>query len=175
MKKLLLAILLTLTSCNIAISTELDDLRMKMRSTVDEVEGIKWIYDKATPNVIKGNMFYVYLGQKGRSLWPRLKASFTAEDWVFFENLIINYDGTRADIPINTHNIYRDAQAHIVYESIDLDASEYLELMKLISNSKKTIVRFEGSHRRHDFILSQKQKEALKRIVRLYELIYNSR
>jgi hypothetical protein len=154
-----------------AMQAELNELRKQMRSKTDQVEGTKWIHDKATPNSSSGNMFYLYLGQKGSYMWIRLMASFTAEDWIFFESLIVNYDGSLATIPFNKYDVYRDNNGRIVHEAIDLEISNYLGLMKLISESKKTIIRFSGEHRRHDFTLSQKQKGALKRIIRLYELM----
>ncbi len=52
-----------------AVAQELYELRKKLTSTFDEVERVKWIYDKTTKKLIdrrtsRKSYFYIYLGQR---------------------------------------------------------------------------------------------------------------
>lgn len=175
MKKFTLCVLFLLALASRAFSapSEIDTLRNSMRSNVDEVEGIKWINDKATPQKLDAHMFYVYLGQRGGHTWARLYAGFVKEDWVFFNRLVINSDGAKYTIDFNS---FKDKDSDVIYggtiyEKIDIKAEPYMPLLKTISKSKKTIVRFSGKNDVYDIVLTKKQKDALKRVIRYYELV----
>lgn len=150
---------------------ELYELRNHMTSKFDEVEGIKWIRDKATPQNLHKNMCYVYLGQKDDYMWPRWFLGFKNESWVFFTRIIFNIDGERREINIGYFDRKSGNNGYGVWEYIDLSGDEHLSLIRKIASSKKTIIRFSGDQYRKDFTVSQKQKGAMKRVVRLYELM----
>lgn len=152
-------------------NAELNELRKHMRSEVDEVEGIKWIHDKATPKLIQGGVCYVYLGQKGVSMWPRFVLGFQKREWVFFEEIIFNIDGKREELSFGYYEVKRDNSGYSVWEYVDIPGNRHLPLMKQILESKKTIIRFRGRQHQFDFQVSKKQKDAMRRVLRLYELM----
>lgn len=176
MKKFVLCFFM-LILCAVSASAsqpEIDELRTHFRSEIDEVEGIKWIYDKATPKTWDSNVFYVYLGQKDENVWARLIAGFVKEEWVFFREIIINVDGERYSIDFKSRDKKKDVvRGNVIFEFIDIPAKSYVDMLKHISTSKKTIIRYQGDTYRYDVTISQKQKGALKRILRYYELISN--
>lgn len=167
------------TPPSVVQGTELDQLRAHMTSTVDEIEGNKWIHEKSTKKMIDAarnnkDFFYVYLGQKieNKFIWPRLVIGFTKSGWVFFRQIIINNDGSVDSITPPRNLIHHDTLGgSIILEEVDLLASEHEALIQKIINAKKTMIRFKGDHYSHDFTLSNTQREAIKRIWRLYELM----
>ena len=172
MRKVFAAVVLVLVLAGAAYANaELNELRNRMRSSFDEVEGIKWIYDKATPKLIKGGECHVYLGQKDGFMWPRFFLGFQDDEWVLFEEIIFNIDGRREEMSFNYFEVHRDNSAYSVWEYVDLPGESYFPLMKSISASNKTLIRFQGSQKRFDFQVSKKQKDAMKRVLRLYELM----
>lgn len=155
--------------------SELDQLRMKMRSNVDEIEGTKWIYDKATPRYFQKSNCYVYLGQSDHSTWGRFILGFKAERWVFTNSIIMNIDGERIEVPdISYSSFTRDNGYEGVWEFVDVPLNGiYRPLAERIAASKKTLIRFKGKDRTFDISVSQKQKDSLKRMIRLHDLFNN--
>ena len=160
-----------------AEAQELYELRKKMTSTTDEVEGTKWIYEKTTKRLIdrrisRKNFFYVYLGQSGRTMWPRLRMGFIRDGWIFFNQVIVNVDGNVRRLSFGKFSSNRDVLgAGAISEYIDVSAGDYESLIKSMAKGKKVIVRFEGSQYFHDFTMTKEQKTALSNIWRLYELM----
>lgn len=155
--------------------SELDQLRMNMRSKVDQVEGIKWIHDKATSQYVQKSNCYIYLGQRDGSTWGRFVLGFKAERWVFAKKIIMNIDGERISlIDVSYSDFARDNSSGSVWETADLPLSSYRAIAEQIAKSKKTIIRFEGDRRHFDITVSQKQKDAMKRVLRLHDL-FNKR
>ena len=96
------------------------------------------------------------------------------EEWVFFREIIINVDGERYSIDFKSRDKKKDVvRGNVIFEFIDIPAKSYVDMLKHISTSKKTIIRYQGDTYRYDVTISQKQKGALKRILRYYELISN--
>lgn len=172
MRKVFTAVFLVLALVGPAhANAELNELRTHMRSKVDEIEGIKWIYDKATPQNIHNNMSYVYLGQRGKQMWGFLRLGFRRDNWVFFEKITLNADGCILDYPFYYNDVTRDYSTGGVWEYVDLPLEEYDGLALLIAESQKILIRFSGNKRKTDFEISKKQKDAIKRVLRLYELM----
>lgn len=158
---------------------ELNELRKKMTSKVDKIEGIKWIYEKTTKRYIdkaatKRNFFYVYLGQNMEnesSLWGRLFIGVRKSDWIFFDTVIINFDGERRTFNFPSFQVDRDVLGgSVIQEHIDVSFSEYIPALKKIAESKTVQVRLKGKYY-YDFTLTKEQKNAIKNIIRLYELM----
>lgn len=172
MKKAILAIILVLVAASVCFANaELNELRKHMTSKVDEIEGIKWIRDKATPQNIHGKMCFLYLGQKDAHMWPRFVLGFQKDGWIFFERIIFNIDGKREELTLDYFDISRDHSGGVIWEKIDLYGVDHMKLIKSIVNSNKTLIRFSGKQYRYDFEVSKKQKDAMKRVIRLYELM----
>ena len=155
--------------------SELDQLRMKMRSNIDEIEGIKWIYDKATSQYVQKSNCYIYLGQKDDYTWGRLKIGFKTDWWVFANEIIMNIDGDRIKVPGVSHSSFKhNNSSESVWEIADFPLEGvYRLLAERISESKKTLIRFKGEDRTFDISVSQKQKDSLKRMIRLHDLFNN--
>jgi hypothetical protein len=64
------------------------------------------------------------MGQTPSSVWLRLKMSYTGDDWIFFENAYLSYDGITREFPFNK---YKDKESDNsggdVWEWIDLSVS----------------------------------------------------
>jgi len=149
---------------------EVNELHGHMRSRIDQVEGVRWIYDRNTPERLDSRGFYLYLGVRGEFVWPRLVMGFQKERWVFFNRVIFNIDGIREEISFSYFEISRDSGGRRFMEYADIPAGPQEDLIKRIWNSERTIIRFAGDQFHYDFEISQRQKDALSRVWRLYEL-----
>ena len=164
-----------------ANAQELYELRKKLTSTFDEVERVKWIYEKTTKRLIdrrtsRKNFFYVYLGQSGSVMWPRLRMGFIRDGWIFFEKVIVNIDGNVTQLSFRHFDVKRDVlsgNAISEYADVyaDMSTVDYGALIKSMSKGKKVVVRFEGDQYRHDFTMTKEQKNALWNVWRVYELM----
>ena len=172
MRKLVLAILLVAMTCGYSFASEVDELRSHMVSRTDEIQGIRWINDRAT-RTGASRRFYVYLGAQGTTVWPRLRVGFVSRsgNLVGFDRMIINVDGD-----VYTLNFaFRDTQSEVLRgggfdEWADVNSGEYGDLITRIARSQRTLVRFSGRTRQYDMEITQAQKDALGRVWRLYEL-----
>jgi hypothetical protein len=155
-----------------ASGAEIQKLRANMRSGTDVAEGVKWLYDKSTPVNPPRNAlsFFLSIGQKDGYTWPSLLAGFSGKGWIFFEALVFSIDGEKIAVPVDVDRVVRSNDNENVWESITMPAEEWL--IKKIYASKDANVRFDsGGGYYVDFAITRQQKNALRRVWRLYELM----
>jgi len=81
---------------------------------------------------------------------------------VFFEKIIVNVDGRIFNLDFSYFEVKRDNGYSGVWEWIDIvPSSENISMLKLIADSKSTIVRFQGDDYKNDRELTQKEKKAI--------------
>ena len=143
-------------------------LKNKMRFIKDNVTNITFIQDKTSSQYANSNSFYVYIaqGEDFKKLWLRI--SYTGEQWVFFEKMIVNIDGQVNEYAFNYYDLKRSAEGYGVYEYIDLDYELYKNLIQKIINSKKTIIRLAGNQRHFDKTISETEKQAMRNVLEYY-------
>ncbi|MCB2186847.1 MAG: hypothetical protein KQJ78_10545 [Deltaproteobacteria bacterium] len=131
---------------------------------VDEVEGITWYFPKYSPryHLDRGACLYVYLGQKHRATWKRLKIRYDGKSWVFFDEVLVKVDDYLFRVPFDK---FKDKKSDMggggVSETIDVAVNPGSEsMLEEIVNAKRVIVRFSGKYEA-DFTLTQKQKSAV--------------
>ncbi|MRN52044.1 DUF308 domain-containing protein [Paenibacillus monticola] len=147
----------------------------QMVKTVDEVEGITWYQDKAAPKFINENGIYAYFGIKDGQVSSglHLKIQYTADTWLFIQNYVFNIDGQKYEIDPGImgadRNMSTDINSPGIWEYHDetLNKSQ-IEMLTLLINSQKTIMRLEGQQSNEDRTISVTQKAALKRVLDAY-------
>ncbi|MDR1978627.1 MAG: hypothetical protein LBQ42_07830 [Synergistaceae bacterium] len=172
MKKFALGIVSILLFVGVARGAEIDNLRARMRSIVDETQGTRWFYDKTTPVNPPRNALSLFLslGQRGGHAWPSFTVGFSGKGKIFFEALVFSIDGERIVVPVDLDRVVRDSDYANVWESITMPGEEWL--IKKIYGSKDASVRFDSGMGYYvDFAVSRQQKDALRRVWRLYELM----
>lgn len=132
----------------------------KFRKETDEVTGTEFYYDKSTSKYFT-NGIYLYLGKEGSNYYLRLKIQYTADDWLFINNVQLRSGDQLIDYAIKS-DFERDNSGGTIYEWYDTPVE--MEEEQLITNiilNEKNILRLSGDQYRHDIKLSQKQRNAI--------------
>lgn len=147
----------------------------KLKKSTDEVEGITWYEPSCMPTYTNTRCYVLpYIGEQNGNHWLRCKVDYAADDWVFFTQIIINIDGVKRDtINFDYSDVTRDtAYGAKLCEVADFaPGSNQVELLEDISNSKKTIIRFQGSDHYYDFTVLDKDKQGIKDVLAAYEYL----
>lgn len=152
----------------------LKSLLGKFSKDVDEVEGNTFYMPNSIPKYVNDRCsFAVYLGTSKNNTWLRWRLSYTGDNWVFFEKIIINVDGEKWTRKFDYYNdISRDNKYGDVWEVADINPTNLdIQWIDKIASSTKTIVRFEGDNRSYDYTVTSKDKQGLKDILEAYELM----
>lgn len=145
----------------------------------DSIRGYTWYYPKAFPNYTNTRSFFLpYLCTDIKtkeivSLQIRANYYKSGARWLFIGKITVNVDDENYYYNPTVLNVTRDSNYPDYWEYYDFSASdEDIEMLRKISKSKKTIVRFEGTNKYHDVELSESDKNAIKQIINTYDL-YN--
>jgi len=139
------------------------------RITKDPVEGITWYRARTSPTYVNRNGFFLYIGREtGKAVTLRFKIQYFGSDWLFINSYIINVDGTKYEIQVDSGDLNRDNDSD-VWEWYDvIPSSENIAMLKAISTSKHTVVRMVGDQYKKDVVISTTQKQALSTMFTVY-------
>lgn len=145
----------------------------KLRAKYDEFDETTWYYPQSAPQYINRKAFYPYIGHKDSgSTWLRWLVVYCADDWIFFDKIIINVDGEKYTKTFEYGEVERDNDYGDVWEYVDMSVSESDKaLLKKIANSKKTVVRFEGDQYHYDKTITQNEKYGITDILTAYDYL----
>lgn len=151
-----------------------------LRLQHDQVRGIKWYYPKAFPFYASQGYWGAdvrcfalpYMGVQGNNVWLRLVCDYTADDWIFFEKITFAVDDQRYYKYFSYFDVTRDNAYGDIWEYVDIEVGQSeIELLWAIANSNTTIIRFEGDNYYDDFTVKQKDKDAIKEMLTIYEML----
>ena len=153
-----------------SIELEKNNLKNKMRLKYDKVENVTYIQDKTSSPYINSNSFNLFIAKTNTNadLWIRI--SYTGDNWIFFNKIILNIDGQKNVIPLDYYEVNRDNAYGEVWEFVNLDYNRYENLINKIINSKTTLIRLTGE-RYYDKTITNVEKQAMKRVIEYYNLI----
>lgn len=142
----------------------------KLRTSVDDMKGITWYYDKSTPKNNDVNSFHIYMGKKGSGIpWLRFSIQYKSDDWLFIEKYLIKTDN-------NSYTIYADRDVERdngyggIWEWYDTQMTQELyDIIKDIIDSKNVRLRSEGKQYYKDRQITAKEKQGLKNVLDAYE------
>lgn len=116
----------------------------KLKTEKDEVENITWYYPTSYPTYSNTRCFVLpYIGRKEDHYWLRCKVDYAADDWVFFQEIVINIDGEKRDtISFDYGDVVRDtAWGAKLYEAADFAPnSSQIELLNDIADSERAFI-----------------------------------
>ena len=139
----------------------------------DDISGITWYKQNEFVHYYNTNLTSIYIGEKGDSVWLRLKMSFTGNDWIFFERAYLSYEGNTLEIKFNE---YENKKTEIlsggsVAEWIDVTVNKKdTPFLKALANSSVAKMRLEGKHTR-DRLLSEKERKGILEVLKGYEVL----
>lgn len=112
----------------------------------------------------------LYIGLNDNAEWLRFKVKYYDDDWLFVKSYKVAADDYRWQSPKISFD--RDNSGGDVWEWADLSATEsHVEAAKALANAKKSTIRFQGNKYYSDKLLADDQKNGIKGILRLFELM----
>lgn len=144
----------------------------KLKLNYDEFRDIKFYHCSTRPRYIDERSYFLpYIGISSSNKWVRIRANYTDDDWIFFENLIILVDGKRYTKSFSYSDIERDNDKGDVWEYADWTATDTdIAMLREIANSSSTKIRFSGNYT-YDLTVSSADKKAIKQVLEAYDLL----
>ena len=142
----------------------------KMRVVKDDVKNRNFYYDKSSPKYVNANGFHLYAGQvTGSDPYLFMTIQYFGSDWLFIKSYFFNIDGETYEITPDYGVIETDNDTD-VWEWYNEPATvENIEMIQKIIDSKKTVLRLEGSKYYKDVTITQTQKSALRNVLTVYQ------
>ena len=140
----------------------------------DDVNGIMWFYSKQTNHKVWSNMASLYIGKDHSSVWLRLKMSYYGEDWIFFENAYLSFEGNTYTIPFDRYNDKKtENSGGMVWEWIDVGVdSELLSYFKNFVRGDSPKMRLSGKYT-HTRNLSTREIKSMQEVLLAYDVMRN--
>ena len=138
----------------------------------DDVNGITWYRSKVTTHKVWSNMASLYIGKDKSSVWLRLKMSYYGDDWIFFDNAYLSYEGNTQTILFDK---YSDKETEnsggMVWEWIDVNVdSNLLSYLRRFVNGKNPKMRLSGKYT-HTRNLSAKEIKSMQEVLLAYDVL----
>ncbi len=121
----------------------------KLKKDYDDVTGITWYKNPYFIHYNNRNLTSIYIGHSKTSTWLRLKMSYRGDDWIFFEQAYLSYDGNTKEIIFNKYSDKETEVGYggIVWEWIDISVSSDTErFLRKIVKSKNAKMRLSGKY-----------------------------
>lgn len=161
---------------------QIESLKTKFTVEEDKVKKIKWYWSKSRPEYANDRSFvlpYIALWENG-SASLIIEYHYTADKWIFWDNLTISIDGNNTQKNFNYYDITRDNEYGDIWEvyhnelhkNTKMSHPDIQELQKIV-DSTETIVRFNGRKYYDDITISSSDKKAIKETLELYRLLTN--
>ncbi len=132
----------------------------KLKKKTNEFDGTSFYSHPNTPRYTDTrNYLEVYMGVQKETVFLRMWLNYTSDDWLFIENARANIDGDTVLIPASDWS--RDNDSEIWEWADELVRPELRSILERIANSKKTIIRFDGSKFYDDWTVPAKDKKAI--------------
>ena len=151
---------------------QIAELLLNLYVKKDEMEHAYFVspYDPWTKNGLwRKSGIWLYLGFKEADPYLRFRVEFHGQHWLFVESFKIAADDYRWQSP--SYAFKRRAVGG-VEEWIDIPATpNEVALARKLSQAEKAVVRFRGSEYNEDVELTPDQKDAIVKILRLFELM----
>ena len=148
----------------------------KLTSKYDDVSGTRWYYNPYFTHYNNTNCISLYIGKKeGGNPWMRLKMSYEGDNWIFFENAYISYDGQTFSVSFNefTEKESDNGYGGRVWEWIDVFVtSEIHEFLKQMVEGKTLKMRLSGKYTKTR-ILTNAEVNGLKDVLLAYDVLMN--
>ncbi|WP_169753864.1 hypothetical protein [Photobacterium aquae] len=147
------------------------ELLIDKRINKDEMENQYFI--SPSIDLLKSDA-QLYIGVNDKKEWLRFKVKYYDSSWLFVNSFKVAADDYRWQSPVMKFE--RDHSSGDVWEWTDVAATKsYINLAKKIANSSKVTIRFYGTQYYSDKLLGEKQKQGIKDILKLHDLMNNNK
>lgn len=144
----------------------------KLKKEHDDVSNITWYYNPYFTHYSNTNRISLYIGQENSRVWLRLKMSYQGDNWIFFENAYLSYDGNTQPISFNRYDEKEtENSGGGVWEWIDVSVDKRtLEFLNKMIEGKKIKMRLSGKYTKTRN-LSRNEKRALTDVLLAYDVL----
>lgn len=146
----------------------------KLRKKYDDVSGVTWYSNPYFTHYNDYNLTSIYLGKNGSSVWIRLKMSYAGEDWIFFENAYLSYDGNTKEVYFNEYEDKKsDNSGEAVWEWVDVSVdNDLLLFLREMPEGKNVKMRLSGKYTKTRR-LSINEIKGIKDVLLAYDVLVN--
>ncbi len=147
----------------------------KLKKKYDDVDGITWYSNPYFVHYNNTNHVSVYIGKSETSVWLRLKMSYEGDNWIFFENAYLSYDGNTKYVYFNEYEDKKSDSGYggRVWEWIDVGVDDsMLAFLKEMVNGKSIKMRLSGKYT-HDHIITYDERKGIEDVLLAYDVLKN--
>ena len=149
----------------------------KLKKEYDDVSGITWYYNPYFTHYNNENRTSLYIGKNEEKIWLRLKMSYEGDNWIFFENAFLSYDGVTKQILFHKYYDKKSDNGYggRVWEWIDVSVDDdLLAYLKDMVKGKALKMRLSGKYT-HTHNITGNEKKALEDILLAYDVLINEK
>lgn len=144
----------------------------KLKKSHDDIQDITWYKNPYFTHYDNANLTSLYMGKSAYTIWLRLKMSYTGDDWIFFDNAYLSYDGHTREIVFDKYKDKKsDNSGGYVWEWIDVPVDyNDISFLKQMVNGKSVKMRLSGKYSKTRN-LSTNEIKAIKEMIMAYEVL----
>ena len=147
----------------------------KLKKKYDDVSGTTWYYNPYFIHYTNSNLTSIYIGQKEGEVWLRMVMSYYGDDWIFFKNAYLSYDGKTKDISFDEYRDKKTENDSSVWEWIDVSVDrDILSFLKQMVNGKSVKMRLSGKYTKTRN-LTTKEINGIKDVLLGYDVLLNEK
>lgn len=143
----------------------------RLKKKYDDVSNVTWYQNPYFIHYDNSNHTSLYIGKDNSNIWLRLKMSYNGDDWIFFENAYLSYDGNTLEIPFDRYRDKKTDNDSEVWEWIDVLVSDsMLSFIRNMVEGKTPKMRLSGKYS-STRNLSTNEIKAIKDVLAGYDIL----
>lgn len=143
----------------------------KLKKSYDDVNGVTWYSNPYFTHYNNSNSTSLYIGKKESSTWLILKMSYAGDDWIFFENAYLSYDGNTFNVSYDEYEDKKTDNYTTVWEWLEVSVPSDLELfLREMVKSNNAKMRLSGKYT-HTKKLSKTELKAIKEVLMAFDVL----
>lgn len=145
----------------------------RLKKKHDDVSGVTWYENPYFNHYTNSNHTSIYMGQSEKGVWLRLLMSYHGDDWIFFKNAYLSYDGNTMEIPFDDYRDKKTENSTSVWEWIDVTLTgNQIDFLKKFVKGKSLKMRLSGKYAKTKSI-SLTERKAIRDVLLGYEVLKN--
>jgi outer membrane murein-binding lipoprotein Lpp len=135
----------------------------------DDVLGITWYYQPYFTHYNNRNLMSIYMGQKDSIVWLILKMSYQGDNWIFFEQAYLSYEGNTLEVVFDKYeNKETENEGGGVWEWIQVPIDDsMIDFLEKFAQSTEAKMRLSGKYT-ETRTLSEDEKQGIIDILNGY-------
>ena len=151
-------------------SSSQGEMPPSMRQSSDDKTGITWYYERTTTTRFNEDAFYLYAGRRACEVWLRLRIQYVTDKPIGITHIQVRADDRTFDLA--EAHVKHDSDGKLLWEWYDeqVGPDHFLMLFKVVA-SKSAAVRFTGTSRSAERLISDAEKEAIQTVLGAYHTL----